>query len=214
MSVGKPSFLGAASGTAIGAGPVSACSLPYASRTRMLGDFCRIRSRMEGGVGGGSMEDSGGTEDVDPSPFCSAAILHGAPLDSLAGTLDSPLESAEGLSKVPSDAVSDSTSKRTFNAAFLLADVSGAGVLTQPPGGAGVLGGREFARESVEGGVASPLSDDGDFCSAGGAEPARSTCSRVDCRDGAGVASQAPGGRGVLSAVRSPWISLLCMIGV
>lgn len=88
----------------------------------------------------------------------------------------------------------------------LRAEIAGAGVATQPPGGAGVCNGSVLARESVEGGVARPLSEEVDELKSGGGgtELEPSVGSLMNCRVGAGVASQAPGGRGVFMAVRLP----------
>ena len=108
----------------------------------------RIRSRKDGGVGGGSIDDSvGATLDAaDASAFplnicpeASAPVVWFwfAAREPLASRL---LSSADGHSIAPSDAVSDSRSKRTFKRLPRLRDaVAGAaGVATQPPGGAGV----------------------------------------------------------------------------
>ena len=106
-----------------------------------------------GGVGGGSTEDSGGALDAaDASPFNDTLWEEESAFwGSSAERLDSKLPSA---SVAPSDVASDSNSKRTFSKLpRLRAEVAGAGVATQPPGGAGVLGGNVFAREIVDGGV-------------------------------------------------------------
>ena len=131
-------------------------------------------------MGGGPTEDSSGSalDAAEASPFTEApAAEESAFWGSAPDSFDSTLSPAAGRSRAPSDAVSDSRSKRTFNMLpRLRAEGAGAGVATQPPGGAGVWAGRVLARENVEGGVASPLSEEVDeLKSGGGAELDRST---------------------------------------
>ena len=159
-----------------------------------------MRSRMEGGVGGGSTDDSEVAADVEASPF----------------GCNPPRWSLGLCSTTPSEAVSDSMSKRTLRRLprLLPAVAGGAGVATHPPGGAGVGADIVLFRDRVDGGVARPPSELDELASVRGAEPARSSGSLVDSLVGAGVANHAPGGRGVLSEVRSAGMSPFRVSGV
>ena len=177
-----------------GADGSSGASRPYASMTRKPGDFGRVRAaRTVGGVLGrsGSRNNAG----------CCTAVLVDATGGMRAGKTSEILSAGSegpimGTSGMLSPDVFPSTSKRTFR--MLLRRAEPPGVSCHAPGGAGV-----GMAENVLFTVRFAGAGTGVSASGGrrGSDIAGLSSSAFSA--GAGVAAHAPGGLGVLAAVKS-----------